>query len=840
MTNEVRDIFGVGVAGSITNQTGQTRVTWFEYDKLGRRTHRFLPAASLDDTNTNPGMEKVTYSRITNGAIVTLRKSIRDFRNITVTSDYDVMDRLATKLTPAVDEAYPQRTNTFEYTGPLLTKVTETGTNWSRTAHYAYDDSRRLKRKDTPEGVLTYAYRTDGSVGETKAFLRSAVAVNAEPSTTPSTQVGYGYDALGRLASVTNYHSGTNVTTYTYDNAGNLALTALPQHNRFTNTFDARNRLTQLAIGKDNWTLVRRYDYALSSTGLRTNVMEWNAGSGTNLVQRRRVGYLYDQPVEDWDTVVKNAPKMNRLTHEHIFDGTATSLTASNQFLYDGLGNRRIIRPEGITNLTYLAREFTIQDQPEEAGLAFDANGNTASYVTNSATVLTDSYDAQNRLVKRVEGNKTITFGYDHDGNRVWEHVATTSGGSTTHATLFFLIDAQNPTGYLQTVLESWSNSANPSPDTFYQALEWGHRLITIKTWTSTTYTFGQDGLGSTRMLLSGAGNIVAGYEYDYDAWGVQTSTTLTDVDVKYRYAGYQWSTTLGMAHMGARDYWPTMGRFWIKDSYEGSASNPMSLHKYLYCAADPVNRIDPSGNHSLANILATSAIIGSVSGGVVGGIQDGAKGALAGMVSGAVLAPAVTLATIGGGIGIAAVSGGAISTTAGIATSFALVTSGSIAWNIFELVHAKNTRERLAAGVSMAFTLGGASYGAYRIAQVPALPPRGPQGALPGSKEQVGALLSETMALLRGEIVVAREVTIETPSGIRVRVDLVTKSVSGKIKFIEAKFGPGADLTTNQKAGYPEILRSGGEIRTGKLEGQGMSLGSKLLPEEVLIDWWD
>jgi hypothetical protein len=38
-------------------------------------------------------------------------------------------------------------------------------------------------------------------------------------------------------------------------------------------------------------------------------------------------------------------------------------------------------------------------------------------------------------------------------------------------------------------------------------------------------------------------------------------------------------------------------------------------LHKYLYTSADPVNRIDPSGNFSLVSIAITSSIIGILSG---------------------------------------------------------------------------------------------------------------------------------------------------------------------------------------------------------------------------------
>ncbi len=47
----------------------------------------------------------------------------------------------------------------------------------------------------------------------------------------------------------------------------------------------------------------------------------------------------------------------------------------------------------------------------------------------------------------------------------------------------------------------------------------------------------------------------------------------------------------------------PNTGRFWTMDSYEGIYSEPLSLHKYLYCQADPINRIDPSGNTSVAEV---------------------------------------------------------------------------------------------------------------------------------------------------------------------------------------------------------------------------------------------
>ena len=42
-----------------------------------------------------------------------------------------------------------------------------------------------------------------------------------------------------------------------------------------------------------------------------------------------------------------------------------------------------------------------------------------------------------------------------------------------------------------------------------------------------------------------------------------------------------------------------TIGRFISMDSYLGSVDDPVSLHKYLYANANPVNYIDPSGYNS-------------------------------------------------------------------------------------------------------------------------------------------------------------------------------------------------------------------------------------------------
>lgn len=72
------------------------------------------------------------------------------------------------------------------------------------------------------------------------------------------------------------------------------------------------------------------------------------------------------------------------------------------------------------------------------------------------------------------------------------------------------------------------------------------------------------------------------------------------------RTGGEQWDGDLGLYYNRARYYAPELGRFWSMDSYEGCQGDPLSLHKYLYCHADPVNRIDPSGNFDLISTMGT------------------------------------------------------------------------------------------------------------------------------------------------------------------------------------------------------------------------------------------
>ncbi len=180
----------------------------------------------------------------------------------------------------------------------------------------------------------------------------------------------------------------------------------------------------------------------------------------------------------------------------------------------------------------------------------------------------------------------------------------------TTH----YIVDDRNPTGYAQVLQEK--TGSDPGTATVTKKYVWGRRLMS-QTLTSTgiTYYYLHDGHGSTRALVNGS---TITDTYDYDAFGNKLSTSTSSTDNNYLYSGGQFDPTVNLYLLGARYYSPQTGRFWTIDAYEGDRDDPLSIHKYLYCAGSPISRIDPSGHdgEEISTITAgsLSAGLGSVS----------------------------------------------------------------------------------------------------------------------------------------------------------------------------------------------------------------------------------
>jgi RHS repeat-associated protein len=270
--------------------------------------------------------------------------------------------------------------------------------------------------------------------------------------------------------------------------------------------------------------------------------------------------------------------RLYRLTNESI------SSLGSLAYAYDRVSNRTnrggTLGPIGSASYAYNTNDWLTTD-------SYDANGNT----TNSVSIAY-AYDWANRLTN----SGLISIVYNADGHRIKKTTVTT--------TTLYLVDERNLTGYPQvleelTVLGSLTN--------LNRAYTYGLDLVSQWQSDGSVHFYGYDGHGSVRFLANGSGTITD--TYAYDAYGTLIASNGTTPNV-YLSTGERFDPDLGLYSLGERYLKTDTGRFLTTDSFEGFQMDAHSLHKYLYAHADPVNRIDPSGHFSLAELQVVGAKI--------------------------------------------------------------------------------------------------------------------------------------------------------------------------------------------------------------------------------------
>ena len=139
-------------------------------------------------------------------------------------------------------------------------------------------------------------------------------------------------------------------------------------------------------------------------------------------------------------------------------------------------------------------------------------------------------------------------------------------------------------------------------------ARQYTYGLDLISRWDTSTgksIYYVKDGHGSVRALTDQNGAVTD--TYDYDAFGNLIHSTGTTPN-NYLYTGEQFDPDLNLYYNRARYLNASTGRFWSMDTFDGDDESPLSLHKYLYVGAEPVDERDPSG-HGFEDTLTSVAI---------------------------------------------------------------------------------------------------------------------------------------------------------------------------------------------------------------------------------------
>jgi RHS repeat-associated protein len=88
-----------------------------------------------------------------------------------------------------------------------------------------------------------------------------------------------------------------------------------------------------------------------------------------------------------------------------------------------------------------------------------------------------------------------------------------------------------------------------------------------------------------------------------YEAFGTKNVEAGSD-PLSYGFAGEPFQSDSMLAYHRARWMDARTGRFEGMDKYGGDPEQPLSLHRYIYGADDPVNMIDPTGRTAIQGII--------------------------------------------------------------------------------------------------------------------------------------------------------------------------------------------------------------------------------------------
>lgn len=223
----------------------------------------------------------------------------------------------------------------------------------------------------------------------------------------------------------------------------------------------------------------------------------------SKLIQR-----LTGASVDEYERTVKIFRKPSFFTKELVYEEKIPQNITDNQ------------ETEMVYMLKKSAEDGSIHQILSNNGYRYDKNGNM---INNGSDAF--EYDFNNRLVRVTKGDGTvITYEYDADGRRTSKTV------SATVTKYFYDGDSTN-------VLYETDGSGNLLARFIYN--EGDYKPIAMVRG-GTTYFYHYNGHGDVVALTDSTGATVA--EYDYDAYGLPTSTptpgSIADLN-PFHYAGY-------------------------------------------------------------------------------------------------------------------------------------------------------------------------------------------------------------------------------------------------------------------------------------------------------------
>lgn len=415
------------------------------------------------------------------------------------------------------------------------------------------------------------------------------------------TGIGYAYDELGRLETITDYDGST--LTYAYDGVGNVTSVNDYHSNVTTYTYTDLHQVdTITAPGSKVW------DFSYNANGFPTR-MDLPNGMHTEYAydDRNRLESITHKDgttvEQSFDYTLNALSQITQIYHE---DGTAWD------YDYDDRGRLLVATRYDNTDTEDYREEYTYDD----------GDNMTEKEVTeNLGTPVTTTYTVNNanELTAQSDGTTSLTFTYDAAGRQATKSDGTyTTTNSWRYGDLLEDVDTSDPNGTDVTYLYGGDGMRRERSDTD-SGYTWynyaGFTLVSeeaLGTGTgdgalTRTYVGRQadavgsnpattgyryylhDHLGSTRSVYDQSKTRLGAWEPT--PFGDPLTDTLPS-DVLHRYTGHILDPVTDSYYAPYRYYAPGQSR-WMKRDPLGMIDGP---NMFGYVTNNPVAYFDPDG----------------------------------------------------------------------------------------------------------------------------------------------------------------------------------------------------------------------------------------------------
>lgn len=544
---------------------------------------------------------------------------LRDARGVATKFQYDQKGRV-------LEEHSAERgllQYTYDEAGNIVLQVNEGGLVFKRE----YDDKNRLTKH------IMKQHGVDRKVN--RRFYDNCE--NGEGKLCKAISDGhvtkYAYTLDGRVAKIsTKYSEETNfeTTRFTYDEKGQTEKVFYPTGlmvryhyndtgavNKVTGRYNtgensetfviAKNikfdpnseKLTRLTFGNG---LKTKLSYDSSNRLENTKTLQNDIVIDSSTYSRNSSGHVTEvSKLNTEDTLQYAYDESARLVKEQ--QGVDLSAQSLIEYSYDAVGNR-LTRNDGqkTTSYTYASNANRL-DQINRKTLSYDVMGNLISDRNGKRSF---TYDVTNRMTE-FHKNDELRASYEYNvfGQRIRKTLhRSLLGGSENHKTLNF---AYTHDGWL---LSEQGRNTNKQR-TFARDYVWLYdrpiaqieRKIradgtTLRTQVSYIHT---DHLKTPRWATDENTNVV--WRWKSDAFGKGKANRDVDGDgektaIHLRFPGQYFDRESGLYYNHHRDYDPDLGRY--------IQSDPIGLeggiNRYAYVEGNPVNFIDPTGLYACTN----------------------------------------------------------------------------------------------------------------------------------------------------------------------------------------------------------------------------------------------